>query len=109
MADTSREVTEEQVDAIADKLGPAFESLTEDEREVFALVMAQTDAEGPEVAGFAQGLSLGMETLGSLSYAGSSVAGGAGGATQAAALSWFRNCSRRVDCCSQPGGGSRGC
>lgn len=53
MADTGREVTKEDIEAIAAKLGPAVDSLTEGEREVFASILERAGAAGDEVSGFA--------------------------------------------------------
>lgn len=100
MADMDRTASTAEIDSIAEKLGPAFESLTDDEREVFALVMGKVAGADAEVSGFAQSLSLGMETLGSLNSP--QMAAGGGAAAQGR-LSWFRSC--KIDCCNQPGGG----
>lgn len=97
MADTSRVVTPEEIQVVTDKLGPAFDSLTEEECQVFMLVL-EGASEGGEVSGFAQGLNLGMETLGALSASsGSSDSAVAG---EAQALSWIRKkCRSSIVCC----------
>lgn len=103
MAGAERVVTVEEIDAIGAKLSPAFDALSDDEREIFTLVMAQ-GGDDAEVSGFGQGMSLGMETMGGLSASGAQAAGGSG-AQAGWRLSWFRDCSGKVDCCWRPGGG----
>lgn len=90
------------------KLSPAFEALTDDEREIFTLVVAQGVADADaEVSGFGLGMSLGMETMGGLSASGAQAAGGSG-AQAGWRLSWFRDCSYRVDCVPRSGRGGMG-
>lgn len=94
MADTTRVVTPEEIQVVTDKLGPAFDSLTEEECHVFMLVV-EGAGDGSEVSGFSQNLSLGMETMGALS-------GGSGGAVagEAQGLSWIRkSCRSSIVCC----------
>lgn len=52
MADTNRDVTKEEIETMAAKLGPAVESLTEGEREVFELILERAGTAGAEVGGF---------------------------------------------------------
>lgn len=53
MADTDREVTREEIEALAAKLSPALESFTEEERDVFAYILERAGEAGAEVSGFA--------------------------------------------------------
>jgi len=55
MAESDRDVTREEIEAIAAKLGPAVESLTDGERQIFAHILERAGGGGDEVAGFAQG------------------------------------------------------
>jgi len=53
MGDTEREVTREDIEALAAKLGPAVESLTDSEREVFDSILERAGTATDEVSGFA--------------------------------------------------------
>lgn len=97
MESTDPRVTTDTIDAIGDKLGAAFDSLTDEEREIFSLVVGGGAA---EVSGFAN-MSLGMETLRGLDSAGVAAGGGSADAVRRP-LSWFRSC--RYEQCCQPGG-----
>ena len=104
MSDAKREVTGEEILAVAAKLSPAFQSLTEDEREVFALAVDRATVADSEVSAFDQGRGFQMETLVGLTA--SPRFGGSGGPAQGMKLSIFHKCSKTIDCCNQPGGGS---
>ncbi len=53
MADTDREVTKEEIEALAAKLAPAVESLSDGEREILELILERAGVAGAEVSGFA--------------------------------------------------------
>lgn len=52
MAEETRDVTREEIEAMAAKLGPAVESLTDGEREIFAAILERAGHAGAEVSGF---------------------------------------------------------
>ncbi len=53
MTETEREVTREDIEALTAKLGPAVESLTDGEREVFDSILERAGTATDEVSGFA--------------------------------------------------------
>jgi len=62
MADTDREVTKEELEALAAKLGPAVDSLSAGEREIFELILERAGAAGDEVSGFGFSYKIKMES-----------------------------------------------
>jgi len=69
MADTEREVTKEDIEALAAKLGPAMESLTDGERELFDSILERAGTVEDEVSGFAMKapgwpIKMGSQTVG---------------------------------------------